>query len=203
MTSIQDKVYGRIEHSGRGWAFSKKDFADMANDGAIRLALVRLLEDGCIRRVMRGVYDYPHYSELLKETLGPDLNQVAHALARKFGWRIQASGNTALNLLGLSTQVPAQVVFLSDGPGKSYDVGGRVIQFKKGPLKESGFNCPESGLLVQAIRALGRERMTSEINQQLRQSIPSDRWPKIVLDTRSVTSWIHETIRKLSESTAV
>ncbi len=65
-----------------------------------------MAERGVIRRVIRGLYDYPAYSKLLKKSLSPDIDQVAHTLARKFGWPIQISGNAALNLVGLSTQVP-------------------------------------------------------------------------------------------------
>ena len=126
MQSIENKVINRIYGNGRGWSFSKKDFLDLADDGAIRLSLMRLTERGTIRRVIRGIYDYPRFSELLQETMGSDLDQIAHALARKFGWRIQVSGNTALNLLGLSTQVPAQAVYLSDGPSKTYEIGKRT-----------------------------------------------------------------------------
>ncbi|VGO15746.1 hypothetical protein PDESU_04331 [Pontiella desulfatans] len=70
-------------------------------------------------RVLRGIYGYPRFSELLQDTMGPDFDQFAHALARKSGWRVQASGNTALNLLGISTQIPAQALYLSDGPLKN------------------------------------------------------------------------------------
>ncbi len=69
-----------------------------------------------IRRVIRGIYDYPKFSNLLGQQLSPDLDQVAAALARKFGWHIQVTGPSALNLLGLSTQVPGRIIYASDGP---------------------------------------------------------------------------------------
>ena len=72
--------------------------------------------------------------------MGPDLDELASALARKSSWRIQPSENTALNQLGLSTQVPVQSVYLSDGPSKSYEIGKRQLTFKKRSLKESGLN---------------------------------------------------------------
>ena len=118
MQSVDDKIVSRIYGRKRGWSFSKNDFLDLAGDDAIRKALSRLEARGTIRRVLRGLYDYPRFSTLLNEPMGPDLDQVAQALARKSGWRIQPSKNTALNVLGLSTQVPAQAVYLSDGPGK-------------------------------------------------------------------------------------
>jgi hypothetical protein len=85
--------------------------------------------------------------------LSPDTDQVARALARKFNWRIQPSGATALNLLGLSTQVPARAVYLSDGPDRSYTVGNTGLDFEHTALKEVGFKLRESGLIVQALKS--------------------------------------------------
>src|SRR5277367_6165672 len=121
--SIEDKLVSRIYGNGRGWAFSQADFADLGGRSAIDLALHRREHDGIIRRVIRGIYDYPGYSKTLRGPVSPDIDQVAHALARKFVWRIQPDGATAQNLLGLSTQVPAQAVYLSDGPDRSYALG--------------------------------------------------------------------------------
>lgn len=202
MQSIEKKIISRIYGNGRGWAFSKNDFLDLADDGAVRLALMRMTDRGTIRRILRGIYDYPRFSKLLQETMGPDLDQVAHALARKSGWRIQASGNTALNLLGISTQIPAQALYLSDGPSKTYEVGKRTLHFKKAALKESGFKYSQSELLVQALKELGRKRADSATREKLKQSIPAGDWPKLVRDTKSATAWIHEIIRNISEEAA-
>ncbi len=199
MQSVENRIVSRIYGNGRGWSFSKKDFSDIADDGAIRLALMRLTQRGTIRRVMLGIYDYPRFSEFLQETLGADFDQVAHALARKFGWRIQPSGNTALNLLGLSTQVPAQAVYLSDGPSKTYEIGTRELCFKKTALKESGFKYRESELVVQALKELGQKRMDNAVREKLRHAIPSEKWPKLVRDTKSATTWIQEILRKTAK----
>ena len=199
MQLIENRIVNRIYGNGRGWVFSKKDFLDMADDGAIRLSLMRLTNRETIRRIIPGIYDYPRFSELLQETLGPDLDQIAHALERKFGWRIQPSGNTALNLLGLSSQVPAQAVYLSDGPSKTYEIGRRKLTFNKKALKESGFKHRESELVVQALKELGRERMDEAFRKKLRQALPSETWPKLVRDTKSATAWVHEIIRKTAE----
>jgi len=93
---IENKIISRIYGRGRGWAFTKTDFVAEFGESNIHQALSSLTKTGKIRRVCRGVYDYPRYSELLNRQLSPDLDQVAHALARKFNWRIQSSGDTAL-----------------------------------------------------------------------------------------------------------
>ena len=173
MQSVENKVVSRIYGRQRGWAFSRNDFVDLGGDDLIRKALSSLEGKGTIRRVLRGLYDYPRFSKLLNESMGPDFDQVAQAIARKHGWRIQPSENTALNLLGLSTQVPAQAVYLSDGPSKTYTIGNRQLIFKKRALKESGFKHRESELAVQSLKALGRDRIDSETRRTLAQALPA------------------------------
>jgi len=113
MQSIEDRIVSRIHGRGRGWAFMPNDFIGEFSRASIDKALSNLASNGRIRRVFRGIYDYPKYSELLKQNLSPDFDQVAQALARKFNWRITPTGDAALNLLGLSTQVPGRAVYLS------------------------------------------------------------------------------------------
>ena len=117
----------------------------------MRLELFRFVRDGKIRRVIRGIYDYPKFSELLGQLLSPDLQQVAQVLARKFGWRIQPSGDTALNLLGLSTQVPGKKVYLSDGPKRKYLTGKLQLIFKKTASKHASFKYQQTAWIVQAL----------------------------------------------------
>lgn len=194
---IEKKVISRIYGRGRGWAFTKTDFVAEFGEANIHQALSSLNQAGKIRRVCRGVYDYPRYSELLDRQLSPDLDQVAHALARKFNWRIQPSGDAALNLLGLSTQVPGRWVYLSDGPGREYKVGEHSLVFKKSALKDVGFKYRESGLVVQALKALGREHVDRKVIEGIRQHLESKARDRILRDTRSVTGWIYETIKRI------
>jgi hypothetical protein len=200
MQSIDNQIISRIYGKQRGWTFSKNDFIDLGSDAAVRKALSRLERKGTIRRVLRGIYDYPQISSLLNQPMWPDLNELANALARKSGWRIQPSENTALNLLGLSTQVPAQSVYLSDGPGKSYEIGNRKLTFKKRLLKESGFKLRESELVVQALKALGPKRIDENVRKQLLQLWSPELWRKIVRDTKTAPAWVHGIIRTTAES---
>ncbi|MCB1048697.1 MAG: hypothetical protein KDC10_15995, partial [Calditrichaeota bacterium] len=149
--SIENQILEQIEQNGTAWAFTPKDFSRMASRQAVDLALHRLARKGTIRRVMRGVYDIPRPSQLLQQTLSPNLDSVANALARRFGWRIQPSGATALNLLGLSTQVPGRTTYLSDGPNRKYLVGNTELVFQHTAVKEAGFKLRESELLVQGL----------------------------------------------------
>lgn len=200
MQSVENKTSARIYGNQRGWVFSKIDFLDLGSDADIRKALSALAAKGTIRRVLRGIYDYPRISKLLDSEMGPDLDQLARALARRSGWRIQPSENTALNILGLSTQVPAQSVYLSDGPSKTYEVGKQQLVFKKRTLKESVFKNKESELVVQALKALGQERIDRKVRQKLSKQWTPGLWRKIVRDTKTAPAWVHGIIRSISES---
>ena len=202
MRSIENKTSARIYGNQRGWAFSKIDFLDLGSDADIRKALSKLAAKGTIRRVWRGVYDYPRTSKLLDTEMGPDLDQLAGALARRSGWRIQPSENTALNLLGLSTQVPALSVYLSDGPSKTYEIGNQQLSFKKRTLKESVFKHKESELVVQALKALGKERIDQEILQKLANTWTPNKWKKILRDTKTAPAWVSGMIRNISKLAA-
>jgi hypothetical protein len=203
MQAIEDKIISRIYGKGRGWAFFKNDFIDFGNAAAIDKALSRLVLSQRIRRTMRGLYDYPRFSDLLQKTLSPDIDQVAYAFARKFSWRIEVSGESALNLLGLSTQIPAQYVYLSDGPSKSYDVMGVTLHFKKSSLKDIGFKHRESTLIVQALKALGKEHLSESVFAKIREQIDPKNDSKILRDTQGSTGWIYEAIKEICKPVKV
>jgi hypothetical protein len=162
-------------------------------------ALHRREKEVLIRRVFRGIYDYPRFSPLLEQTVSPDIDQVAQALARKFAWRIQPDGATAQNLLGLSTQVPARVVYLSDGPDRAYTVGSTKLAFEHKALKEAGFKLPESRLIVQALRALGEHRITQGFIEQVRRKFDLAIRQRILIDTRTATGWVYAAIQEIAK----
>jgi len=192
--SIENKMVSRIYGSGRGWAFSQSDFADIGKRAAIDKSLQRLGAKGTIRRVMRGIYDYPEQSKRLNATLGPDVDQVARALARKFRWSIQAAGMAALNLLGLSTQVQGRYAYMSDGPNRKYNLDGRELTFVHTAVRNSGFKFRESALLVEGLKALGPDRITEDTMRKLRKTIPDELKHKILKDTRPALSWVRDAI---------
>ena len=197
MQAIEQKILSRVYGRGRGWAFTKTDFVADFGEVNIHQALSTLARAGTIRRVCHGVYDYPRYSTLLGQVLSPVVDQVAQALSRKFNWRIQPSGDAALNLLGLSTQVPARWVYLSDGPGREYALGDVTLAFRKAALKDAGFALRESALLVQALKALGRERVEPAVIAHLRAWLPAKRRVSVLRDTRATTGWIYQFIKQV------
>lgn len=197
MQPIETKILSRIYGRGRGWAFTKVDFVTEFGEVNIHHALSSLARAGKIRRVCHGVYDYPGQSVLLGKPLSPAIDQVAQALARKFNWRIQPSGDAALNLLRLSTQVPGRWVYLTDGPSRQYVIGKHTLVFKKAALKDAGFTYRESGLVVQALKALGKDRVDQSVVTTIRQELGPKLSARVLQDTRAVTGWIYEIIKQI------
>lgn len=195
--SLEKKVLERAYQRGRGWAFSQSDLVDLATRDAIDKALARLAEKSAIRRIQRGLYDYPRRSELLGEPMGPDIHQVARALARKFNWRIQPGGAAALSLIGLSTQVPARYLYLSDGPDRAYTLGTTTLAFKHQALKDTGFRHEESAVVVQALKALGEKQVSDEVIERIRAWLPAQKRQAVLKDTRGVTGWVYEAIKRI------
>ena len=129
-------VKKRIEAAPNGFVFVAADFADVAETQRISDCLYRLEKEKIILRVLFGVYYKPEYSSLLGEYIAPAPDAVAHAIARNFGWTIVPCGDTALNLLGLSKQVPAVWSYVSDGAYKEYSFDSTTIKFKRTTNKE-------------------------------------------------------------------
>lgn len=200
--TIENRVSYRIRGKGGGWAFSPRDFLDLGGRPTVDSALHRLAQRGDVRRVIRGIYDYPRFSQLLGQQLSPDMDQVARAIARKFGWRIQPSGATALNLIGISTQVPARAIYLSDGPDRSYKVGRIILTFEHTALKEAGFKLKESGLIVQALKSLGPDQITPEITSKIRAWLPESLRAKVLADTKTATGWAYSAIQRITQEDA-
>lgn len=146
---LRNKIKLFIYGHGRGWCFSQRDLARLASRGSIDAALSFFASNGIIRRVMIGLYEYPQYSRVLKRCVATDLHQAACALARKFKWDIQPSGETAL--------------------------------------------------VVQALKAMGKEQMTKEFLARLEPVYSKSVWKKIQKDASGSRDWIYETIKRLSE----
>ncbi len=197
MQSIENKVFSIIKGTGRCYTFSGADFIDKFNTSSIDLALFNLSKENKIRRVIRGIYDFPKYSQLLEQYLSPEIDKVAHALARKFNWKIEPSGDTALNLFGLSTQVPGRYIYFSNGPNRKYKIGDNQLEFKKIALKEIGFKYPDSALLVQALKTLGKENITTNTIEQLKHKIDKKLYIKIIKDTKTVSDWVYRAIKQI------
>ena len=192
-----DPIYSRITSMKQGEVFIISDFSDLAEEASIRKVLSRLEEEGKIRRIMRGVYDCPQYNEFLGEYVATSPDNVAHALARNFGWTIIPCGDTALNLLGLSTQVPSVWLYVSDGTYKEYTYGNTTIKFKRTTNKEISKLSYKTALVIQAIKALGKENITNEIINKIAQATTEEEKAQMFVEAKYATSWIYDIIKTI------
>lgn len=194
--SKKEQILTTIRKNRQGWAFSAADLAQDFSRAEIDLSLKHLSESGDIRRVIRGIYDLPMYSSILGRHTAPDIHQVARALARKFNWAINPDGDTALNYLGLSTQMVAKTIYLSDGPSKTYQIGNTTLEFKHISKKEMTQNSDNTTLVIQAIRAMGEKQMTPDFIKQLSGKFSANEWAKIASESNHTTNWIYDIIKQ-------
>ncbi|HSA33670.1 MAG TPA: DUF6088 family protein [bacterium] len=197
--NLSGKILARIYGKGRGYVFTPKDFLDLANHATVRQSLARFVEAGTIRRLLRGVYDYPAFSDFLKAPARPDPDAIARTIARAHGWTLLPAGETALNLLGLSTQVPAQWHYFSDGPSKRYEWSGGTIIFTRRANREIAGLSPKTVLVVQALKSLGKDRVDIEVMERLRRKLDRKERSRAVEEARYVTAWVYEVIKRLEE----
>lgn len=195
VSSSANIIKTRIMNSPEGSVFTTVDFADVIENSRVGVILSRLEEDGVIRRVMRGIYDKPVYNDFLKEYLAPSPSLVAEALARNFGWTIVPCGDTALNILGLSTQVPAAWSYVSDGTYKEYTYDNTTIKFKRTTNKEISKLSYKTALIVQALKALGKDNIDDTIINKLKNDLTDEEKATALLEAKAATSWIYEYIK--------
>ena len=137
------------------------------------------------------------YNEFLQEYVVPNPDKVAHALARNFGWTIVPCGDTALNILGLSTQVPATWSYVSDGTYKEYTYDNTTIKFKRTTNKEISKLSYKTALVVQALKALGKDNIDDAIINKLKNDLTDVEKSTALLEAKTATSWIYEYIKQI------
>src|SRR5271166_1818264 len=196
--SIDSRILARINGWGRGSVFVPGDFLDLGSREAVDLALYRFARKGTIRRLARGVYDLPKDHPVLG-LLTPSADAVARALAGRDRTRLQPAGAYAANILGLSEQVPAKAVFLTDGPSRTVKIGPTTIQLRRTTARNMATAGRLSGLLIQALRELGKTHLTPEWRDHLKRTLPADKRRELIKDLRLAPAWMHPIFRELAE----
>lgn len=181
-----------------GTIFVTSDFADIADATAIRQCLKRLTESGQLRRIRKGIYEKPRFSKLLNEYVAVDPEAVANALARNYHWTIAPSGEAALNLLGLSTQVPAIWSFISDGPYKTVELDNTKLEFKHRTNREITGLSYKTRLVIQALKTLGEDNITPGTIEALSNRLTKKEKKTMLKEATESTDWVYDTIRKIS-----
>ena len=196
--SIDHQILKAINSLGHGAVFVPTDFLSFGSRQAVDIVLHRLVRKGTIRRLARGIYDFPKEHPKLGK-LQPSPEKIAEALVGRDCTRIQPTGAYAANILGLSEQVPAKVVFLTDGPSRTVKIGATTIQLRRTTPKNMAMAGRLSGLLVQALRELGKENITPERIEHLKRTIPLDARQELLKDIRFAPEWMHSIFRELAE----
>lgn len=192
------QIRERIFSAKDGTVFVTSDFADIADTTTIRQSLKRFVQSGKLRRILNGVYEKPKYSQLLDEYVAADPDAVAKALARSYHWTIAPCGNTALNLLGLSTQVTAVWSYISDGPYRTYEWNTTKVEFKHRTNKEITGLSYMTCLVIQALKTLGKANVTSEIIHTLSEKLTDTDKEVMLKEATESTDWVYDTIRKIA-----
>jgi hypothetical protein len=199
---MRDQIVARIERLGEGKAFSAKDFLDIASRTTIDVTLASLTQSRKIRRIRRGLYDMPKVNPSLGGKLSPDIDEAARAIARRQRWKIVPDGAWAANLLGLSTQVPSKIIYLTDGPTNEVLIGRRTIQFKHARPKALAGPEGKSALVVQALRYLGKDNVGPHEIGTLRAELSLADKRNLLKETRFGVDWIYKVVSQIAEKTA-
>jgi hypothetical protein len=199
--SIDSKILDRIKESGRGSVFVPADFLDLGSRQAVDIVLHRLTKAETIRRLTRGLYDYPRKHPELGP-LAPSIEAITKALAGKNKIRLQPTGAYAANLLHLSEQVPAKVDFLTDGNSRTYHIINRTIRLRRTSPRNMFTAGRTSGLVIQALRYLGKSQATSDRIVTLRKVLSLTDRKKLVEDISLAPAWMRPILRDVAATGA-
>ena len=196
--SVPDRVMKRVRASGRGSVFTPSDFLTVATRSSIDQALSRLVKGGQLRRLARGLYDFPKLHPKLGP-LSPAPDDVAHALARETGSQVQIAGARAANALGLSAQVPAQSTYLTDGPSRRVVVGKRIVDLRHASPKHLIAPGSPAGTVVQALRHVGPIRAADVAQVAARQLSAKDK-KSLASTALQAPAWMRPTLVSIANA---
>lgn len=182
---------------GRDYAFTPRDFTDLGDPRSVGMALTRLDRSGAIRRLGRGLYDRPHPHPILGQT-GASTDAVVNALARGRGLRLLPSPQLASNQLGLSPQVPAKLVYHTDGAPAKFRLGNLEIIFRRSSGRLLALAGRSSGVVAQALRDLGKDRVTPDVIRHLRNQLNKKARRQLAEDLHHVPAWMRPLFKELS-----
>jgi len=196
MQSIVSRIKKRICSKARGFVFTKSHFLDLGSRAAVAKALERLADSGTIRRLSRGLYGYPENHPTLGD-IPVNYEHIAQALAGRDNLKIQPSGAYAANLLGLTDQVPAKIVFLTDGSHRKIQVGNQQIILKRTTPKNMATAGKISGLVFQALRFIGQPVIDDKVIRILKNRLTEKDKKILIADLRYAPAWVEKVVRRL------
>jgi len=193
---ITSKIKQRILGKGRGAIFAPTDFLDIGPRASVDQALSRLADKGVIRRLTRGLYDYPKQSSRFG-LLAPSADAIAKAVARKDNQVLQPSPAMAANQLGLSTQVPSHLTYMTDGPTRTKKVGRQVIQFRNASPKTLVGAGQKTGTVFQALRYVGKDGVDDQVIGKLARLLDDKDRAELSRQSKRVPAWMHPVVQQI------
>lgn len=195
MSSIEDRIEKSIKSKQRGVLLFADDFIEYGSSDAIRQALVRLVSKEVIKRVAQGIYVRPTISKYIGEVL-PTAEDVAQGIAKRDKIKIVPTGTHALNKLGLSTQIPLKLVYLTDGAPREIQIGKRTIKLKKTTPKNLLAKGKTSSLVIQALREVGQNGVTEEFERKIIELLKKEERKDLEHDIPLAPVWIRKIMQK-------
>lgn len=191
--SIEVQVLERIKRNLKGTIFFVDSFVKIANPKAINKALERLVKSGEIERVAQGIYVRPVIDNYIGKVL-PSIEEIAVAIAKRDRATIVPTGSYAMYKLGLTTQVPLNIVFYSDTSARKIKIGKQTITFKKASSKNLAFIGKTSTLAIQALRTIGKDQVTAEEIKQINKILKNENPKHLQHDLQLAPVWIRKII---------
>lgn len=197
--SIEIQILDRIRKAGRGVLFFTESFVSYGSTEAVKKALQRLTNSGELDRVATGIYVRPVIDSVIGK-VSPSIEAIAKAIAKRDKARIVPTGAYALNRLGLSTQVPMNVVFLTDGSARKIKIGKRSVLFKKASPKNVATVGEISGLAIQALKEIGKEKVLDKEIKHIQELLKNEKPTRLEHDIRLAPAWIREIMKPVLKS---
>ena len=194
MSNTRNAVLNRMKKSNYG-AFTSSDFSDIDNYKMVSKSLEILEDQQIIKRARRGVYYIPKFNETLGIEEMPNINEIANAIARHFNIIIIPSGNYALNIIGISTQIPTKYTYITNGPYNEYKVGNNTIYFKHSTSRVVTNLSYKILIVIQGLKTLGKDNVDNDIIYKIGKFL--DKTDKEYIKTHNlrITSWINDILK--------
>ena len=192
--SVQTRIENNIKSMQRGSILFPSNFNDIGNVEVVKKSLLRLENKKFLVRLAHGIYLYPKQDKLLG-ILYPTIEEIALAIAERDKARIIPTGTTALNKLGLSTQIPMNIVFLTDGAPRSIVVGKRTIKFKRTSPKNLAVKGEITSLIIQALKEIGKDNVTAEQLVRIKIHLENEKQEIIEHDAKLAPVWISKIMK--------
>ena len=189
--STESQIVSRVKKARRGSVFFIDSFSSVANPKSVNKALERLTKSGEFQRVATGIYVRPVQDKVIGTVL-PGIDEIAAAIAKRDKARIVPTGSYALYKLGLTTQVPMNAVYYTDASGRKVQIGRQTITFKKASAKQVAAIGAISKLAIQALRTIGKDNVTDEELQKIRELLKNEKPYQLQHDLKLAPEWIRK-----------